>query len=168
MARRSRLPTARSRHVVLAMVLAACAKAPISQPTPSGDESAIRAARAQQNAAIAAGNFDDVARFWTEDITVRAGLGFALRGTAAYRTAFSSDTSITYVRELEGIEVSEQWPLAWESGSWVGRRRGSGELLIAGRYGAQWLKVDGAWKIRSEVFVALSCTDVACRWPVAR
>lgn len=107
-------------------------------------------------------------RFWTDDVTVRAGLGFTLRGRAAYRAAFLSDSAIYYVRETADVRLSERWPLAWEEGAWVGRRRGHGERLIWGRYAAQWIETDGRWRICSELFVALGCSGVACQWPVSR
>ena len=156
------------RAIVVALVtavVAACSGPPEPLP-PSAHETAIRSARARQNEAIAQGSFDEVARFWTEDVTVRAGLGFTLNGREAYRDAFASDTTIAYVREPARITVSDRWPLAFEVGTWVGRRRATGEELIAGEYGAQWIEIDGVWKIRSEVFVALSCSDSACDWRV--
>lgn len=52
-----------------------CATSAPQLPQPSTDELAIRTARISQNRAIAAGAFDDVAAFWTDDVTVRAGLG---------------------------------------------------------------------------------------------
>ena len=38
----------------------------------------------------------------------------------------------------------------------------SGPVVIGGRFSAQWVKRDGKWLIRSEVFVALSCAGVGC------
>jgi hypothetical protein len=34
--------------------------------------------------------------------------------------------------------------------------------VIGGRYSAQWVKRDGRWLIRSEVFVALTCAGAGC------
>jgi hypothetical protein len=74
---------------------------------------------------------------------------------------------MTYERTPSAVEVSKDWPLAFETGTWVGRASGSGSPLLRGRYSAQWVKVGSRWLIRSEVFVALSCADEACRWPAA-
>ena len=38
----------------------------------------------------------------------------------------------------------------------------SGQPLIRGRYAAQWIKRDGRWLIRAEVFVALGCANAGC------
>ena len=132
----------------------------------SPDDAAIRAARDQQNAAIAARDLDRVASVWYEDIHVTAGLGLAFHGRDFYRQAFVLDSAITYRRDPESIVVSSHWPLALESGTWTGRWHGpSGAPAISGRYSAQWVKIQGHWLIRSELFVALDCAGQACLWP---
>jgi len=124
------------------------------------DQEAIKAERLRQNAAIAAWKIDDVAAFWTDDVTICRGLGTQLAGKAAYRKLFESDapspSQIVYQREPSAIDVSPHWPLAFETGVWRGHLGGaSGPIVISGRYSAQWVKRDGRWLIRSEVFVAL-------------
>jgi ketosteroid isomerase-like protein len=137
-----------------------------SWPVSIDDAAEIRAARAEQNAAIASRNFDRVAALWVDDIQVTAGLGFTLRGRDAYRRAFIADSLMVYRREPDDVKVSSTWPLAWETGSWTGRLANqSGPPLLAGRYSAQWFKQDGHWRIRSELFVALQCAGVSCGWP---
>lgn len=138
--------------------------APLTFPA---DEAAVRLARAEQNSAIARHDLDRVAQFWTEDVVITAGLGRVLRGRASYREAFQLDSGMVYERTPDDIQVSSQWPLAFETGQWTGRRGAQGAPLISGRYSAQWVRRDGRWLIRSEVFVALSCTGEACQWPVA-
>jgi hypothetical protein len=60
------------------------------------------------------------------------------------------------------VNVSAQWTLAFETGTWTMRAGGKGPVLISGRYSAQWVKRDGKWLIRSEVFVALDCSGKGC------
>jgi len=133
------------------------------------DADAIRQARLAQNEAIAAGDADRVASFWTDDVTLRRGLGGSTIGKEAYRAIFEAvpnRESHIFVRELEFIEVSSDWPLAFESGTWTARRGSAdGPAVISGRYSAQWVKREGIWLIRSEVFVALKCCDEVCNWP---
>ena len=123
------------------------------------DAALIRAARATQTAAIARGDFDTVASFWTEDITVRRALGQPLNGIAETLSVLKqeSDDPLVYQREAVSIDVSSHWPFAFEEGIWSGHP-GSAEAepVIGGRYAAQWVKQDGRWLIRSEVFVALT------------
>jgi ketosteroid isomerase-like protein len=131
------------------------------------EERAVRAARAAQNAAIKARDFDRMASYWTDSVTLTAGLGTQLRGRLAYRHAFEQDSAITYERTPTVVEVSANWPLAWEQGTWIGRGSGRGDAAprISGSYAAQWIKVGSRWLIRSELFVATSCEGRACRWP---
>ena len=131
------------------------------------DQTAIRAARTAQNQAIAAGDLDRVAAFWTADVTVRRALGQALNGRAAARQALepagASGSRIIYQRFTKDVEVSAHWPLAFETGTWEGRLGAvTGPTVIGGRFSAQWVKRGGQWLIRSEVFTALTCSGVGC------
>jgi ketosteroid isomerase-like protein len=129
-------------------------------PTQTAEEDAIKARRVQQNAAIVANKIDEIASFWTDDVTICRGLGIQLQGKAAYRKLFEEDKSsvnkIVYERKPRTIEVSPHWPLAFETGTWAGHvGDANGATVISGKYSAQWVKRNGTWLIRSEVFVAL-------------
>ncbi len=134
---------------------------------PPGDVSAVRAARVAQNAAIAAGDLDRVASFWTEDVTVRRALGQRVIGRQAARQGLEPPAPpalhLIYQRLTTDVEVSPNWPLAFETGTWEGHLGTiAGLVVIGGRYSSQWVKRDGRWLIRSEVFVALTCSGVGC------
>ena len=148
--------------------LLACSSSPQAQSsTSSADEAAIRAARVAQNAAIAAQDADSVATFWTEDVAVTAGLGFVLRGREAYKSAFGHDAPMIYKRSPEKIIVSAKWPLVWEQGTWTGNATNSQQgTNLRGQYSAQWVKENGRWLIRSELFVALDCNGNPCDFPI--
>jgi len=130
----------------------------MNEPADS-DVALIRVARAAQTAAIASGDWDAVASFWTEDITVRRALGQSVRGVTEALAALTpdSDVSLVYLREAVSVDVSQQWPLAFEEGRWSGHP-GSAQnaAVIGGRYASQWVKQDGRWLISAEVFVALT------------
>lgn len=136
----------------------------------TADAQAVRVARAAQNTAIAAGDLDVITSFWTEDVTVRRALGAPVSGHAAARAAFeppagpaATTPRIVYRRIPSEVDVSAQWPLAYETGVWEGREgTGDGPVIIGGRFSAQWVKRDGRWLIRSEVFVALTCAGTGC------
>lgn len=146
-------------------LLVVSGSAGLAQSTATAERE-IRAARTAQNAAIAARNADSVASFWIDDVTVTAGLGYVVRGRVAYKAAFGQDAPMTYSRITERVEVSGTWPLAWEEGKWSGTAGEQTAPLLGGRYSAQWVKQNGRWLIRSEVFVALNCTGAACSWPI--
>ena len=111
----------------------------------TGRSHAIRAARTAQNKAIAAGDLDRVASFWTEDVTVRRALGQPLSGREAARKALEPPpapaTRLIYQRLTKDVEVSATWPLAFETGTWEGHQgTPAGPVVIGGRYSAQWVK----------------------------
>jgi ketosteroid isomerase-like protein len=138
-------------------------------PQYSREAAAVGSARAAQNAAIAAHDLDRAATFWTEDVVIRSGLGRVVQSRASYRAAMAADTETVFRREPERVDVSdnERWPLAFESGTWTGKSARDGHVLIRGRYAAHWIKRNGRWLIRSEVFVALGCGYGGCSRPVA-
>jgi ketosteroid isomerase-like protein len=138
-----------------------------SQPASATPDAAlISAARKSQNAAMAAGDVDLAATWWTEDVAIRRGLGASVNGLAAYKAILErapvSDTALVYDRKTTDVTVSDHWPLAFETGTWIARRGGKGPALITGQYSAQWVKRDGKWLIRGEVFVALKCSGQGC------
>ena len=127
----------------------------------------IRTARATQTKAMADRDFDVAASIWTEDVTMRRALGQAVMGQSEYRetllSASSGQNPIVYQRVAVTVDVSDRWPLAYEEGRWSGHiGDADGQTVIAGRYAAQWVKRDGRWLIRSEVFVALTCEGAGC------
>ncbi|MEP6990550.1 MAG: nuclear transport factor 2 family protein [bacterium] len=150
----------------LSIILALVATTAGAQAHPGNAVHDIRAARIAQNEAMAAGDVDRTARWWTEDVTIRRGLGAGVSGLEAYKGlldhASVSDTALVYWRTTSDISVSPTWPLAFETGTWTARVAGKGPSLITGRYSAQWVKRKERWFIRSEVFVALTCSGNGC------
>lgn len=133
------------------------------------EQLAIRTARNAQNQAIVDNDLDRIASFWTEDITIRRALGQAVEGRDAARQALQTvgdpKKQLVYQRHSTTVEVSEQWPLAYEEGEWAGHLSSITErVVISGRYAAHWVKRDGQWLIRSELFVALHCAAEGCEF----
>lgn len=160
----------------MALAIAGCAGTPhapeASVRTSAADTRAVREARLAQNRAIAAGDADRVAEYWTEDVEIRRALGQLIVGRNAYRELFAADkgrdSALVYQREPTRIEVSPQWPLAYESGTWTGHlQRADGPIVIQGSYAAQWVRREGRWLIRGEVYVALTCAGVGCTYAAA-
>ena len=147
-------------------LLVAGATASAQHHSSVNDARDIRSARIAQNQSMAIGDVDRAARWWTEDVTIRRGLGTPVSGIEAYKGIMEraplSDTALVFWRTTTDVNVSPAWPLAFETGTWTARVAGKGPSLITGRYSAQWVKRDERWLIRSEVFVALACAGKGC------
>ena len=123
-------------------------------------EATIRELRARSNQAIAKHNLDDFADSLDSDFVMVRGSGVFVGSKKDYVALFQQDFadphSITYRRTPEKIEVSSAAPLAAEHGRWVGTNP-DGTIGYGGTYLAMWRRTDKGWKIRSELFVVLSC-----------
>ena len=125
-------------------------------------EDAIRAVRAASNQAIAARDVEALQATWLPDLHVTASSGKVVQSgremAASFSQAFADADFITYVREPDLVQLSVGKGYAAERGRWTGRwKEGDKEMLIRGTYLAQWHKIAAGWRIRSELFVALSC-----------
>lgn len=154
---------------ILALVLLSGPIEATTKESPAIEADQVRQARYKQNQALLSGDVELAASFWTDDITLRRGLGSLVIGKDAYRALIETipdSKSLIYVREPDSIEVSSDWPLAYESGSWTAHYHHlEGPIALSGRYCAQWVKREGDWLIRSEIFVALTCHDKSNNWP---
>jgi ketosteroid isomerase-like protein len=152
---------------LIGLAVVACATTPERAATAGAhdaDVAAIRSARLAQNEAIAVADLDGIAAFWTDDIVLRPALGPLVVGREAYRQSFASDPPGTvFVRQPATIEVSDHWALAFESGDWSWHLAGAASpAIVSGRYSAQWIKRNGRWLIRAEVFVPVRCEASGC------
>jgi ketosteroid isomerase-like protein len=129
------------------------------------DEESIRSLRAASNKAIAASDIAGFAASLEPGFVVVTGNG-SLLTREAYVSAFAKDFedphSVRFERIVDSIEISTSVPLAAEHGHWVGRLAG-GQVMFRGTYLAMWRRSESGWKLRSELFVSLTCSDTdAC------
>jgi hypothetical protein len=123
--------------IILAIVLSMHASA--GEPSTAAAIAAVKDARKTQNAAIARHDVDQIASFWTDDVTICRGLGAQLAGKAEYRRLFKNDSPgspdvIVYERIPTAIDIGSPWPLAFETGVWKGHRGSStAPVVIRGR-----------------------------------
>jgi len=137
-------------------------------PGEGNQAALIRAARVAQNTAIARHDLEAIASYWTDNVTICRGLGAQVAGKADYLALFRADdpaASIVYERITDEVVIAKDWPLAFETGHWIGRR--GGQALISGRYSAQWVRDGARWLIRGEVYVALEGQGDGKRMPSA-
>ncbi len=127
---------------------------------------AIRAVREQSNVAIAERDLAALQATWVDDFNVSASNGDVFSGGQAMADAFASSFEdpefVTYRRTPTIVSISEGGGFGAESGEWVGRwNKPDGEMRVSGVYLAQWQNRGGEWRLRSELFVALSCSGSA-------
>jgi ketosteroid isomerase-like protein len=127
----------------------------------------IRALRAQSNAAIARHDVTGVVALLDVEYQITAGDGTLSQDRSAepeiWAKEFARAADLVYVRTPSSIAVSASGDRAAEAGTWTGSMSTpAGPRKVIGRYAAYWRSVDGHWKIRSELFVALSCEGRGC------
>jgi ketosteroid isomerase-like protein len=127
------------------------------------DVEAIRRARKDLNEALVARNVERYARYWTKDAAVMwagGALRIGLDDNTSRMASVFQDPHFSGKRTPEKIEIGNGSPLyASEAGVWVWSmgQKGGGVATYRGRYLIMWLKTDGQWKIRSELYVETSC-----------
>lgn len=158
-----------SRIIIAGITLIALSAHGQSDPA-SSDEAKIKESRRLQTIALATGDLDTVVKYWDPAITIRRALGQPVDGAQDARKLLEPSatqnpaTAIVFQREATSVTVSSNWPLAYEEGKWSGHvGNANSKPILSGKYAAQWVKRDGVWLIRSEVFVAIDCADVGCK-----
>jgi ketosteroid isomerase-like protein len=132
-----------------------------AQATPDAE---IRAARQRSNQAMANRDIQAFGETLAPDFVMVRGNGEFTPSRQAYIERFGSDfknpNAIRFERVPDKIEISSAAPLAAEHGHWIGIRP-NGQRAFGGTYLAMWRHIGTAWKIRSELFVVLTCEDEA-------
>jgi ketosteroid isomerase-like protein len=154
---------------------AAFAALPATAQNASGADAAaaIVAVRTASNAAIAAHDLAALRQTWVEDIQVTGSSGAVFASGEAMATGFADSFAdpefVTYRRTPDAVTIGKGDAVAAESGTWVGIwNKPDGEMNLRGTYMAQWRLDDAGWRVRSEVFVALTCSGSdACEDPAA-
>jgi len=138
----------------------------VLQAQTNPGEGEVRAARQASNEALRRHDLKAFAATLDADFTMIRGNGNPVPSRQAYLAVFAADfanpQAIRYERIADRVEISTAAPLAAEHGHWIGTYP-DGRRAYGGTYLAMWRKTDGGWKLRSELFVVLSCEDAqAC------
>jgi ketosteroid isomerase-like protein len=119
------------------------------------DVAIIKQNRAASNAAIAKHDIDGISKYWLDDFVQVIGRGTYETGkeniTASWQALFNSNAQVSYIRNPEEIIISDNDTLAWENGKWIGIHTYS----KGGNYAAMWIKRNGTWLLKAELFVSL-------------
>ncbi len=147
----------------IALLLSVASVSCVGQPVH--DEESIRSIRAASNKAIQASDIAGFAASLEPGFVVVTGNGSFLSReeyVATFAKDFEDPHSVRFERIVDSIEISSSVPLAAEHGHWVGRVPG-GPALFRGTYLAMWRRSGNGWKLRTELFVSLACSDAdAC------
>lgn len=95
--------------------------------------------------------------FLTNDVLTTTGNGTLIRGKENLKKFLqkASMSKMYWVRTPSEIDVNTKLELAWEMGNWKGYTIDSDKVFAGGKYSAQWAKINGVWKIKSQLFVTL-------------
>jgi len=149
-------------NAALLLVLAVCVTG-----YAGDDAETMRTLRQQSNDAIARHDAEAVGSFLDEDFVITISTGAIERSrdehVRSFEQHFAEFPDVVYVRTPSSITISQNYPLAMEQGTWVGKRTTSnGKMENGGQYTAAWRKTDAGWKIYSELYVALYCHGADC------
>ena len=135
-----------------------------SAQTPADAGAAIRGARDRSKRALAARDVVAFGDSLAPDYVMVRGNGVFTPSRQAYLDRLASDfqnpNTVLYERIPDKIEISSAAPLAAEQGHWTATRP-NGTRAYRGTYLAMWRRTETGWKIRSELFVVLTCDDEA-------
>jgi hypothetical protein len=154
--------------ICLAMAAATCGSQVSSAEVAT---SAVRALRAESNAAIAAHDVNRLRSVLDNDYHGIQGTSGELDsgGEATARSygneEFKDPTFITYRRTPGSIVMAQSGKRIAETGHWVGIwRESDGIMRKTGVYLAMWIPSGDTWRLKSESFVTLSCTgSIVCK-----
>jgi ketosteroid isomerase-like protein len=154
------------KRILLAVAMALLFAIPLVQAQDDQAER-IRDERDLYNAAIEHHDVAAIVSFLDDEYQITTSLGQLSQGpdaeAAGWRDLIASRPDVLYVRTPDSIEISNDYPLAAETGTWLGTwSTDAGPVRTGGRYSAMWRRVDDEWKVRSELFVALFCDGVGC------
>ena len=127
----------------------------MSAQNNNDDVAIIKLNRAASNAAIAKHDVNGIAKFWLDDFVQVIGRGTYETGKenikASWKALFDDNAQVSYARNPEEIIISDNDTLAWEKGKWIGVHTYS----KGGNYAAMWIKRNGTWMLKAELFVSL-------------
>lgn len=129
-----------------------------TQANAQNDKDEILSVRNASNAALKNLDNELYLTFLTDNVLYTISNGTLIQGKENLRKYISQATGpkMYWVRTPIEIDVNAGLGLAWESGRWKGYTVDSGQKSVTGgKYSTQWIKLNGEWKINSQLFVKL-------------
>jgi len=141
---------------LIILIIISLSYSSIGQRQDNKDE--ILRLRNAYNASLKNYDHDLSLSFLTEGVLTTISTGTLIQGKKNLKEFIqaNSGSKMYWVRTPGEIDVNTELGLAWEVGVWKGYIPESGKKSVTGgKYSAQWIKINGAWKINSELFVKL-------------
>ncbi len=132
------------------------------------DELAIFNIRLSNNEAIARHDAATVAAPYIHNFFILTSTNGYFEGKETvqniYQSVFDGRDDVVFIRTPDIITTNLDWNMASEYGTWTGSWKvEEEEINVGGDYYAKWHKIQGLWKLRSEVYTQFDCTgDVVC------
>ena len=153
------------RFFLLGLMALAVSLSPLSATAADdrrADEIAVRAARSDYNAALAARNAEAISKYWMEDGSSVWANGKLTVGhdaiIARYADTFRGERFVSGLRTPQEVKFSTTMgrPSATESGIWEWNMRIDGKpVTFRGRYLALWIKTADQWQVRSDLYAEI-------------
>ncbi|MDO7843007.1 YybH family protein [Sphingomonas immobilis] len=122
----------------------------------------IRALRQENNRAIAAHDLNAIGAIYSDKAVFVWSDGSSAVGKQAMVETFGEDfadprwSSVVFTRTPVTIVLGAAGDRAFETGTWIGDKRGqAGKLSYGGSYSAHWIKGAAGWQICGELYVKL-------------
>ena len=132
-----------------------CFHRSFAQNTHNNDIAIIKSNRAASNNAIARHDVDGMSKYWLDDFVQVIGRGTYETGkeniSVSWKKLFNTNPKVVYARIPEEFIISDNDTMAWETGKWTGIHTYS----KGGNYSAMWIKRNGSWMLKAELFVSL-------------
>lgn len=148
------------KYILSILVLISISASLQGQDSVGVDKNLILELRLKSNLALKNHQIENVLAYLTEDINIAASNGKIFSGKDDFRTAladiFTAYPDLYFVRNSEEVILNTENNVAWEKGYWVALRPETIDWkTYGGKYSAYWVKKDGIWKIKSELFARL-------------
>jgi uncharacterized protein (TIGR02246 family) len=139
------------KDIRLAVALIAVAAFAACAAPPSTDSSELAAITAVWESAYSSGDIDALAALYTEDARLLPPNAKMEQGRDAVRAAFGGMISAGLKLELENVEVTVHGDLGQKIGRYT-LQNPDGSPFDQGKFIDLWKKVDGEWKITSDIW----------------
>ncbi len=121
------------------------------------DKDEILRLRSESNAALKKFDLVSYLSFLTHDVHYTISTGVLINGKDNLREYLNTRTGakMYWVRTPNEVDINAEAGLAWEAGTWKGYIASEEISVTGGKYSTLWVKINGAWKIKSQLFVKL-------------